>query len=411
MLATLVTAFLWFSAFAQTPNSQNQVLALVGGTIYTSPVDEAIRNGVIVINDGKITAVGTRARVQVPRGAQVVDCSGLTITAGFWNSHVHFFERKWANAAQIPAAELARQLQDMLSRYGFTGAFDLSSMWENTRRLRERIESGEVPGPRIRSTGEALLPQKPGIPPDAVLGVMGVMTYPAPEVGNEVEAASASRKLLDAGVDGIKLFASAPSKATFSEAAIQAVVSQAHRTGKPVFAHPNNAADVLAAIRNGVDVIVHTTPGSGPWDQTLLSTAKERRVALIPTLWIWKYYARHDRLSVQEKTADTAVGQLRAWIANGGRVLFGTDLGAVDPDPSEEYALMAGSGMSFHQILASLTTAPAEQFGESRRLGRIAAGFEADLVVLKADPSRNIQALTAVKYTLRAGKFIYREDR
>ncbi|TMA19766.1 MAG: 4-alpha-glucanotransferase, partial [Deltaproteobacteria bacterium] len=87
----------------------------------------------------------------------MVNCAGLTITAGFCNSHVHFFERKWANAAAIPAAELMRQLQDFLTRYGFTTVFDLSSPWQNTRVLRDRIESGEVPGPRIRSTGQGLL--------------------------------------------------------------------------------------------------------------------------------------------------------------------------------------------------------------------------------------------------------------
>jgi imidazolonepropionase-like amidohydrolase len=70
--------------------------------------------------------------------------------------------------------------------------------------------------------------------------------------------------------------------------------------------------------------------------------------------------------------------------------------------------LMAQAGMSFRQILASLTTAPAGRFGASKQLGRIAAGLEADLVVLKDDPSRNIRALAAVQYTLRAGKIIYR---
>jgi hypothetical protein len=63
------------------------------------------------------------------------------------------FERKWTKAAGIPAPELGRQLEDMLTRYGFTSVFDLSSLWENTRVIPDRIESGEVPGPRIRSTG------------------------------------------------------------------------------------------------------------------------------------------------------------------------------------------------------------------------------------------------------------------
>jgi imidazolonepropionase-like amidohydrolase len=69
---------------------------------------------------------------------------------------------------------------------------------------------------------------------------------------------------------------------------------------------------------------------------------------------------------------------------------------------------MAEAGMSFLQILASLTTAPAERFGETKRLGRVAADFDADLVVLKDEPSRNVRALAAVQYTLRDGKIIYR---
>src|SRR5882762_4349516 len=124
----------------------NAELALVGGTIYVSPTEEPIRNGVVLIRGGKIAAVGSRASVRVPHDAQSIDCSGRTITAGFWNSHVHFFERKWVNAASIPADELGRQLQDMLTRFGFTSVFDLSSTWENTRRIRDRVESGEVPG-------------------------------------------------------------------------------------------------------------------------------------------------------------------------------------------------------------------------------------------------------------------------
>ena len=142
----------------QNLDSRNQSLALVGATVYVSPTEEPVRNGVVLIEGGKIAAVGGRGSVKLPKGTQTLDCSKLTITAGFWNSHVHFFERKWANAAAIPAPELGRQLQDMFTRYGFTGVFDLSSPWENTRRLRDRIGSGEVPGPRIRSTGEGLVP-------------------------------------------------------------------------------------------------------------------------------------------------------------------------------------------------------------------------------------------------------------
>jgi imidazolonepropionase-like amidohydrolase len=300
----------------------------------------------------------------------------------------------------------------MLTRYGFTSVFDLSSAWENTRRLRDRIESGEVPGPRIRSTGQGLVPQG-ALPSDQVLNMMGLMKTPIPEMRDAAGVAAAVKEHLDEGVDGIKLFlkSASPGGPSFPEGGMQVAAEEAHRRGKLVFAHPTNGADVLAAIRGGVDVVVHTTPQSGPWDEAILAALKERPVALTPTLNLWKYFARHDRLSTQEQTIGVATGQLRAWLAAGGTVLFGTDLGAVDYDPREEYALMAEAGMSLRQILASLTTAPADRFGESKRLGRIAPGLSADLVVLEGDPSSDVRALAAVRYTLRDGKIVHRAGR
>jgi imidazolonepropionase-like amidohydrolase len=387
--------------------SPSDYSALVGATIYVSPTEPPIRDGVVLVQNEKIVAVGPRAQMQFPETAHVLDCFGLTITAGLWNSHVHFFERKWTDAATIPAPELTRQLQDMLTRYGFTSVFDTGSSWENTRRLRDRIDSGEVQGPKIRSTGPGLVP--PGaFPSDLVLSLMGLMKFPAPEIADPAQAADATKKLLDEGVDAIKLFASAQRGPTLSEATFQAAANEAHRANKPVFVHPNNATDVLTAVRGGVDIVAHTTPHSGPWDDTLLTTMKDHHVALTPTLTLWKYYARHDRLSAQEKITATEVNQLRSWLSAGGEVLFGTDLGAVEYDPSEEYALMSQAGVTFAQILASLTTAPASRFGAAKNLGRIAPGFQADLAIFQKDPAASLQALSQVKYTLRAGKIIYR---
>ena len=211
------------AVFGQPVNAPSGNLALVGATIYVSPTEEPIRDGVVLIQAGKIAAVGSRTSLQVPQTVPSLDCSGLTITAGFWNSHAHFFERKWANAATIPGPELSRQLQNMLTRYGFTSVFDIGSEWENTRRLRDRIDSGEVPGPRIRSTGEALV--APGaIPSERILSILGFMTFPAPEIAKAEQAAAASRELLDKGVDGIKLHLQIPPPPNppFPESAIEA---------------------------------------------------------------------------------------------------------------------------------------------------------------------------------------------
>ncbi len=394
-------------AFCLSAYARDLVLA---GTVHPAPNEAAIRDGVIVVRDGKIVAVGPRAAMQIAADAEVLE--GRAIAAGFWNSHVHFMERKWADPARIPAAELEEQLQTMLTRYGFTSVFDTGSKLANTLRLRERIESGEVRGPRIRTTGEVLNPPG-GAPLDLILDVKGAMRVRLPEVANAEQALAASKALLDAGADGVKLYAAtwAPPIVTLPEGAIRAAVEEAHRRGKPAFAHPSNRDGLSAAVRGGVDVLVHTAPQGGPWDETTLDAMKKARVALIPTLKLWTYELRHDRTSFRDRFTETGVGQLRAWVAAGGEVLFGTDVGYMsDYDPSDEYALMARAGMTFPQILASLTTAPAARFGDAKRLGRIAPGFVADVVVLSKDPATDVRAFAAVRYTIREGKVIYARE-
>lgn len=92
----------------------------------------------------------------------------------------------------------------------------------------------------------------------------------------------------------------------------------------------------------------------------------------------------------------------------GGQILFGTDVGYLtDYDPSGEYVLMGTAGLSWREILATLTTAPASRFGEDRRRGRIAPGMDADLVVLAKDPVHDVRAFGDVRVTIRAGRVIY----
>ena len=94
--------------------------------------------------------------------------------------------------------------------------------------------------------------------------------------------------------------------------------------------------------------------------------------------------------------------------AAGGKVLFGTDVDYMtDTDPTEEYELMALAGMSPMQILASLTTTPAERWNEAPRRGRLAPGMDADIVVLDDDPARSVRHFANVKCTIRGGKVIF----
>jgi len=357
------------------------------------------KNGNVLIDGDRIVCLGDPSSFEIPADAERIDCSGATISPGFCNAHVHFFERKWWNARAIDVADLRVQLEDF-TRFGVTWVFDLSSAWENTSIVRERIERGEVAGPRILSTGEGMV--APGsLPPPMVMAVMGLAPVSLAEIADAQQAARATRGLLDAGVDGVKVFLSSNSgHEIFDERALQAVVDETHAAGKPLFAHPNTGDDVLAALRAGVDVIAHTTPRSGPWCDDILDAARARRPALIPTLALWKQLLRHDRASVQSQTITVAVEQLRAWREAGGIVIFGTDYGAVGADPGDEYELMMRAGMTTDEIVASMTSAPADFFAQTDR-GRIAPGYDADLAVLD-------EPLGNVRMTLRKGRVIYK---
>src|ERR1041384_7509335 len=231
-------------------------VALVGGTIYATPDAKPLPDGIVFIENGKVAAASVST---VPPNTETLDCHGATGLAGFCNNHVHFFERKWANAAALGPAELLEQLQSFLTRWGFTTAFDLSSPWRNTKVLRDRIEEGEIPGPRIRSTGQGLV--APGMMPhDSVSNLMGVIKSQVPAVADAGAAAALARRLILEEVNGIKLFLKG-----LPADAITAAVAEAHRATLPVFVHPNDGAEVLAALKAGADVIAHTTPQSGPW--------------------------------------------------------------------------------------------------------------------------------------------------
>ncbi len=356
-------------------------------------------NGSVLIEGKRIARTGDIATFDVPDDTETIDCSGATIVPGLWNTHVHFFERKWADARTLAAAELTEQLEDF-TRYGFTTVFDLSSSLANTQALRDRISRGEVAGPDIRSTGEGLV--APGtLPPPIVMTVMGVMNTALPEVGDVQSARRAVQSLLDGGADAIKVFLSSNSGQIVIDAGVlQTIADEAHRAGKKLFVHPNTPDDVKLALRAGADVLAHTTP-RGAWDDEILHAAREGRTALIPTLALWQHVMRHDRRPVQQQLVANAVAQLRAWREAGGIVLFGTDYGAVDADPFAEYALMHEAGMDEAAILASMTSAPAEFFSDTDR-GHIAEALIADLAVV-ATP------LGPARLTVCNGEIVYRE--
>src|ERR1700735_705948 len=125
-------------------------LALVGAKIYASPTPPPIADGTVLIRNGKIIAVGPRREIRVPTSDSVINCEGLTLTAAFWNCHVHFIEPKWQGADAMPAGQFDQQMEQMITSHGFAHVFDIAEFnIENVLLIRDRIKKGDVNGPVI----------------------------------------------------------------------------------------------------------------------------------------------------------------------------------------------------------------------------------------------------------------------
>jgi imidazolonepropionase-like amidohydrolase len=384
-------------------------LALVHAKIYPSPTDPPFEDGSIVIHDGRILAVGSRAAVKVPRGAKVIDCTGLVVTAGFWNSHVHILTPGLIHADKLSPEETTAQLQAMLTQWGFTTVFDIASVLNNTNLIRRRIANGETKGPRILTVGEPFWIETPIY----VKSFLENNHVNIPDVQSVSEAEERVKQQVHDGADGIKIFANSVERnviLTMPADMARGIVAEAHALGKPVFAHVSNNKGIEVALESGVDILAHTTPTDELWSAAFAQRLVAGHMALTPTLTLWEFESRKGSISAAdlEQGMNRAAEQLNAFSRAGGDVLFGTDVGYTDSfDTSEEFKWMSRAGMSYQQILASLTTNPTRRFGFSTRSGRIAKGFDADLVVLRADPSRDVAAFSHIRYTIRNGMVIY----
>jgi imidazolonepropionase-like amidohydrolase len=374
-----------------------QDLVIVDAKVYTSPEAQAVNHATIVIRGGKITAVGEH--VVIPHGVATLPCAGCVVLAGFWNTHVHFTEAKWIDAAHQPAEKLTQQLREMLTLSGFTTVVDTASIPDNTVALRRRIESGEVMGPRIYTAGAGLFP--PHALPFYVKDMPPEVLAQLPQPDTPAEAAADVQKNIAAGSDIVKLFTGsivAPGHIVPMPLAIATAAAAAgHEHGQLVFAHPSNLAGTRVAMEGGVDVLAHAPEEIEGIDDTLLRQMIARHMAMIPTLKLF--------------SQDSSIPGIRSVVFKfqqlGGQLMFGTDTGFLtDYSITEEYRQLALARLTFRDVLAMLTTNPAERFHVSKEKGRVAIGMAGDLTVLSSDPATDSLAYTQVRYTIRGGKII-----
>lgn len=402
-ITLLLTSFLLACQFV---SGQHNKILIHDITVYTSPGSPPIKHATIIIENGKFRAVVATHNISFPPGYHIINGQGKYATAGYWNSHVHFMESKWSNAAAQPAETLTNSLQGMLVARGFVYAFDLAALeFSNLNALRKRIASREVKGPTILAVGVPFTSKSPYYIQPAVL----------PEVKTRSEIDKHIREQIRQGANGIKTWSASPTGKNINyleDSLIQAAATLTRKNNIPLFAHPSNNAGMLKAVRNGVTVLTHVSPDDRiVWDAATVSEMVKAKVALIPTLQLYAWASEAEGLPQDNLLTATAVGQLAAFHKAGGTVLFGTDVGYMtEYDPALEYVLMQKAGMSFNDILASLTTNPAQRFKPDRPIGKVAPGFEADLVILSKDPAEDVRNFTSVVYVFHKGTLLFRQQ-
>jgi imidazolonepropionase-like amidohydrolase len=380
-------------------------LVIRAAKVYPSPDAASLDNATILIRDGKIAAVGDPS-LSVPADATPVPCDHCVVTAGFWNAHVHFTQRKWANAEWTAADRLNAQLADMLTSRGFTTVADVGSNLRDTIPIRRRIETGKLLGPFIYTAGSAQYPPH-GIPYYLRDTLPKWLLYLLPQPNSPEEAAKIELRNIHQGADILKLFTGSiiePGDVLpMPEANAVAAVNVAHAHGQLAFAHPSDLAGTQVAVRSGVDVLAHAPSSPKGIDTGLLQSMAARHMAMVPTL---KMFAT---------TVTTAPGflnpiyaEVRDFHALGGQLIFGTDVGYMTDYSTEgEFTALAASGLDYKDILRMLTTAPAERFKVSADKGTVEPGKLADLVLLDADPATDVTAFARIRATIRTGRVIY----
>jgi imidazolonepropionase-like amidohydrolase len=378
------------------------------------------------IEGERIAEVGSR--LAIPKGARVLDLGGATLLPGLIDLHTHLTDKFGSNweeglvTTTPPQAALwgARDARDTLLA-GFTTCRDMGPTWPYVDvALRNAIDEGDVPGPRLMVAGNYVSPT--GGAGDARQFSIYV---DVPVVKNladgPAEIVKAVRTNFKHGADFVKILVTGavlskgipPGAQSYSDEEIAAAVGEARRWGRQVAAHAHGAAGIKAAIRAGVRTVDH---GSYLDDEAVAMLKKTRETFYVPTLYTSEIIgAGGGNVPEAEKERDRAIREIqdagfRRALAAGIPIGFGTDAAVIPHgDNAKELAVRVRLGESEMAVLVAATSLNAEIMGWSDRIGSVEAGKLADLVAVEGDPLGDITLMQRVGFVMKGG-VVYRDD-
>lgn len=411
----VVAALCLSMAVAQTP----QRVAVHAGHLLDVKSGKILSDQTVVIEDGKIVSTGASADAKVPSDAVKIDLPNATLLPGLIDAHTHLTMNPSFGyetlAISIPREALIGAKNARLTLLaGFTTVRNVGASGFTDVALRDAINAGDVPGPRMLVSGPAM-----GITGGHCDNDMLPFEYHA--VGDGVADGIAAvqhkvRENIKYRVDLIKVCATGgvlslgdnPQASQYTLEEMKAIVADAHRLGRKVAAHAHGAEGIRWAAEAGVDSIEH-----GSYiDDAGIAVMKERGTYLVPTLYLGDWMienavATHlpaPLLAKAQEVIPAARKNIAHAFASGVKVAFGTDA-AVYPHGmnAHEFAVMVKLGLTPLQAIQASTINAADLLGWSGKVGTLEPGAWADIVAVDGDPLKDVTTLEHVKFVMKGG--------
>jgi imidazolonepropionase-like amidohydrolase len=421
----LLVAVLSVSAALASVTSSAATL-IHAGRVIDGVSERVLSERTIVVDGGRIVAIESGYRAPAA-GDVVIDLRSSTLMPGLMDMHVHLtseysrssagdaFRKNGTDVALDGAMFAERTLMA-----GFTTVRDLGDSFRASIALRNAINAGKVPGPRIFAAGKSIATTGGHADPTNGWGehLGGAEVGPLEGVINGPEqAAQAVRQRYKDGSDVIKITATGGVLSIaknglnpqFTEEEIRAVVATARDYGFTVAAHAHGAEGLKRAVRAGVDTIEHGTF----MDDEGMKLMKERGTWYVPTItagrWVYDRSQEPGFFPEIVRPKAATIGPLiqatfgKAYKA-GVKILFGTDTGvSAHGDNAREFVLMVEAGMPAMAAIQSATSVPAKFLGIDDRLGSVQVGKIADLVAVSGDPLADITAMQRLHFVMKDG--------
>ncbi len=380
-----------------------------------------LTNQTIVVRGDRIERVAASSSVDVPAGGHVVDLADATVLPGLIDMHVHLTGDPQAQgyknlAASIPRNALygaANARRTLLA--GFTTVRNVGAAGYADVALRDAINNGDVPGPRMRVAAHAL-----GITGGHCDNNLLPVEYEAKAGGiadGPWEIRKKIRENAKYGADLTKFCATGGvlSKGTtvgaqqYSLEEMVAIVSESHQRNRKVAAHAHGAAGIKAAIRAGVDSVEHASL----IDDEGIKMARDAGTFLVMDIYVDTYILEMGEAAgflPESLEKERIVGQaqrdnFRKAHEAGVRLAFGTDAGVYPHgNNAKQFAYMVQYGMTPMEAIQAATVHAAELLGWPADVGAIEAGMYADIIAVRGNPLEDIRELEDVRFVMKGGE-------